>query len=222
MKVYAMPSFKSNMSDMLELSKEIYTEDAEISSSTKVVKLRFTRKQYDTFRDACKILEVLALDDGFPEFVKKALGQDIRVPTIARQFVNPIVEAPMKIPVKVPRAQSEGPKRETYFTAPIKATDKCARLYSHVKDEVELKQDVKGDKLTSVTDVRVMVGKYIATKNLRNEHGVVIDDFLLELVPKAIKENSDVLKKIDGKHVIPKGDKKVMSGIVNEVAFGSF
>lgn len=217
-----MPSFKSGMTDMLMLNKEIEAEEAELHGSSKVVKLRFTRKQYETFRDACKIFEVIVADEGFPEYVKKALGADIRIPTIARQFVNPILEAPMKIPVKIPRPQSSGPKRETYFTAPIEATDKCLRLYSSVEDDVELKQDIKIDGLTSVTDVRVMVGKYISTRELRTEDGVVIDDFLKELVPDTISNNNDIFKRIGGKYVIPKGDKKVMSGIVNEVAFGSF
>ena len=128
----------------------------------------------------------------------------------------------MRIPVKIPRPQSSGPKRETYFTAPIDATDKCVRLYAHVADDVELKQDIKENSLTSVTDVRVMVGKYISTRNLRTEDGVALDDFLKELVPETINNSSDILKRIGGKYVIPKGDKKVMSGIVNEVAFGSF
>lgn len=217
-----MPSFKSGMSDMLMLNKEIEAEEAGLHSSSKVVKLRFTRKQYDAFRDACKIFELVAADEGFSEHVKKALGADIRTSTIAKQFVNPILEAPMRIPIKIPKPQSSGPKRETYFTAPIDATDKCVRLYAHVAEDVELKQNVKDENTTSVTDVRVMVGKYISTRNLRTEDGVVIDDFLRELVPDAINNNKDIFKRIDGKYVIPKGDKKVMSSIVNEVAFGSF
>ena len=207
---------------MLMLNKEIEAEEAGLNSSTKVVKLRFTRKQYEAFRDGCKILEIVAADEGFPEYVKKALGSDIRISTIAKQFVNPILEAPMRIPVKIPKPQSSGPKRETYFTAPIDATDKCVRLYDHVADDAELKHNVKDESKTSVTDVRVMVGKYISTRNLRTEDGVVIDDFLRELVPEAIKNNKDIFKKINGKNVIPKGDKKIMTSIVNEVAFGSF
>lgn len=216
-----MPSFKSGMNDMLLLDKEIETEDVGPQGSSKAVKLRFTRKQYDAFRDACKILELVASDEGFPEYVKGVLGADIRVPTIARQFVNPILEAPTRIPVKIPRP-STGPKRETYFTAPIEVTDKCARLYGQVAEDVELKKDIKGENITSVTDVRVMVGKYVSIKNLRTEDGVVIDDFLRKLVPEAIDNCKDILKRVNGKYVIPKGDKKVMSSMVNEVAFGSF
>ena len=98
------------------------------------------------------------------------------------------------------RPQSSGPKRETYFTAPIDATDKCVQLYAHVADDVKLKQDIKENSLTSVTDVRVMISKYILTRNLRTEDGVALNDFLKELVPETV--SNDVLKRIGGKYVI--------------------
>lgn len=216
-----MPGLKSGMNDLLLLNKEIETDAAE-QRNTKVVKLRFTRKQFDTFRDACKILEVIASDEEFPDFVKKALGADIKVPTIARQFINPILDAPTRIPVKIPRAQTSGPKKETYFTAPIEATDKCKKLYSHVADDVELKQDIKGEGMTCVTDVRVMVGRYFSIKSLKTEEGVVLDDFIRGLVPEAISYNRNTIQRIKGNYVIPKGDRKVMASIVNEVAMGTF
>lgn len=209
------------MNDLILLNKEIEAEELEQHSSSKVVKLRFTRKQFETFRDACKILEIVSADEGFPEFVKKALGADIKVPTIARQFVNPIVDAPTRIPLNIPRAQSQGPKKETYFTAPIEVTDKCELLYSHVKDDVDLKNDINTG-TTCLTDVRVMVGRYFSARELKTEDGVVLDDFILDLAPEAVDHNKDILRRIGGKYVIPKGDKKIMAGIVNEVAFGSF
>ncbi len=216
-----MPSLKSGMNDLLLLNKEIEAEELQ-QSSTKVVKLRFTRKQYDAFRDACKILEIVASDSEFPDFVKKALGADIKVPTIARQFINPIIEAPTKIPMKIPRALSSGPKRETYFTAPIEATDKCVQLYSKVADDVELRQNIRDESTTCVTDVRVMVGRYFSIMDLKTEDGIIVDDFIRELVPEAISHNRDNLRRIDGKYIIPKGDKKVMASIINEVSFGTF
>lgn len=212
---------KSGMNDLMLLNKEIETEEVEQHSSSKVVKLRFTRKQFEAFRDACKIMEIVSADEGFPEFVKTALGADIRIPTIARQFVNPIIDAPTKIPVKIPRAQSLGPKKTTYFTAPIEVTDKCELLYSHVKDDVDLKNDISTG-TTCLTDVRVMVGRYFSTRELKTDDGVVLDEFISKLAPEAISHNKDNLRRIDGKYVIPKGDKKTMAGIVNEVAFGSF
>lgn len=209
------------MNDLLLLNKEIEAEELQ-QSSTKVVKLRFTRKQYEAFRDACKIMEIVASDSEFPDFVKKALGADIKIPTIARQFVNPIIEAPTKIPVKIPRALSSAPKRETYFTAPIEATDKCVQLYSKVEDEVELRKNIRDESTTCVTDVRVMVGRYFSIMDLKTEDGIIVDDFIRELVPEAISHNRDNLRRIDGKYVIPKGDKKVMASIINEVSFGTF
>lgn len=214
-----MPSLVSGMNSLLLTSKEIET-DAQ-STNTKVVKLRFTRKQYNTFRDACKILELVSAYEGFAECVSKALDADIKTQTITRQFVNPIIEAPTKIPMKIPRAQSDGPKRETYFTAPIDVTNKCKKLHSKIKKDVNLRHNIADGK-TCVTDVRVMVSKYFSTHNLKTDDGAMLDDFILNLVPESIKNNKDILQRINGKYVIPKGDKKVMSGILNEVAFGSF
>jgi hypothetical protein len=217
-----MPAFKgAGMNDLILQNKDIDTEGAEQHGTSKVVKLRFTRKQFESFRDACKIFEIVSADEGFPEFVKKALGADIRVPTIARQFVNPIVDAPTKIPLKIPRAQSDGPKKETYFTQPIEVTDKCELLFGHVRDDVDLRNDISTG-TTCLTDVRVMVGKYFSTRDLKTDDGVVIDDFMRDLAPDAISNNQDVLQRINGKYVIPRGDKKIMAGIVNEVAFGTF
>src|SRR4051812_36614210 len=108
----------SGMSDLLLQSKSIEAEDQGSQQSSKVVKLRFTRKQYESFRDACKIMEIVSAEPGFTDFVKKALDADIKLPTITRQFVNPIVDAPTRIPIKIPRAPSSGPPKETYFTAP--------------------------------------------------------------------------------------------------------
>ncbi len=207
------------MKDLMRQDKEI--DDDKVDPLSKVVKLRFTRKQYEAFRDACKIFEIISADDGFPAFVKKALDSDIKTPTIARQFVNPIVNAPTKIPVKIPRAQSDGPKKQTYFTAPIQVTDKCELLYGHVKDDIDLKNDPDTG-ITCLTDVRVMVNRYFTTQNLKTEHGVVIDNFMRNLAPEAVDHHKDVLQRIGGKYVIPKGNKKIMAGIVNEVAFGHF
>ena len=216
-----MESITSGMDSLLLSEKKIETETHD--KNTKIVKLRFTRKQYETFRDACKIFELVSADKGFNDFVQKALDADIKVPTITRHFIKPIVDAPTMIPMKIPKstAQSNEPKRQTYFTAPIDVTQKCTKLYSHVKDNVSLKHDMKDGK-TCLTDVRVMVGKYFSTKNLKTEDGVILDDFILDLASESINSHNDVLQRINGAYVIPKGDRKVMSGIVNEVAFGTF
>lgn len=214
-----MQSITSGMDSLLISEKNI--ENEAHSTNAKIVRLRFTRKQYDTFRDACKIFELVSADEGFSDFVKKALDADIKVSSIARQFINPIVNAPTKIPMKIPRAHSDEPKRETYFTIPIDVTGKCKKLYEHVKNDVNLKRDIKYGK-TCVTDVRVMVSKYFATKKLKTDDGVILDDFIMNVASESIRSNNDVLQRKNDKYVIPKGDRKVMSGIVNEVAFGTF
>ena len=218
-----MPASKltSGITEAMSMNKEIDTDDQDVYESTKVVKLRFTRKQYQAFRDACKIFEVVSIDSKFIDFVKSVLGPDVKVPTINKQFVKPILEAPVRIPIKVPRVAKAGEqKRESYFTAPTAATDKCLQLYSKVKDEeVDLKQNIR-EGITCVTDVRVMMSRYISMENLRNEHGIVLDDFICKLVPKSLHENNDQLHRVDGHFAIPKGNRKVMTAIVNEITFG--
>lgn len=218
-----MPAHKltSSLAEVLSMSKEIDTDDQDMQESTKVVKLRFTRKQYQAFRDACKILEAVAMDSKLNDFVKSALGADVKVSTINKQIVQPILEAPLRISMKVPRAAKEGEqKKESYFTMPVAATDQCLQLYSKVKNEgIVPKQDVL-EGTTCVTDVRVMMSRYIFMENLRNEHGVMLDDFILELVPKSLHEHVDQLHRVDGDLVIPKGNRKVMTAIVNEITLG--
>lgn len=218
-----MPTSKltSGMTEVMSMNKEIDTDDQDVQESTRVVKLRFTRKQYQAFRDACKIFEVVSMDSKFIDFVKSALGADVKVSTINKQFVQPILEAPVRIPIKIPRVAKAGEqKRESYFTAPTAATEKCLQLYSKVEKEgIDLKQDIR-EGVTCVTDVRVMMSRYISTENLRSEHGIVLDDFIRNLVPKSLHENSDQLHRVEGHFVVPKGNRKVMTAIVNEITFG--
>ena len=220
-----IPKLTSGMATLMAKNKEIEVEEEDgfQMQSSKVIKLRFTRKQYQTFRDACTIFELVSNEPGFTDFVKKALDADIKVATITRQLVTPIVEAPTRIPMKIPRAKQEPGvvAKESYFTAQIEATKKSLQLYEAVKDEVELRHDIKSG-VTCVTDVRVMVSKYFSSNNLKNEHGTVLDNFIYKLTPGAINNSKDILRRVDGSYVIPKGDRKVITGIINEVAFGTF
>ena len=99
------------MTEVMSMNKEIDTDDQDVQESTRVVKLRFTRKQYQAFRDACKIFEVVSTDSKFIDFVKSVLGADVKVPTINKQFVQPILEAPVRIPIKIPRVAKAGEQR---------------------------------------------------------------------------------------------------------------
>lgn len=213
-----MDSLKSGLNDLLLSNKQITDVDAGSHSSAKVVKLRFTRRQYEAFRDACKVLEIVSSHEGFTDFVKNAMNADIRVPTIARQFINPILEAPMRIPVKPTKRKSDT-KRVTYFTSTIPATDECESLYGQVKELVELKQNVSQG-FTSLTDVRVMVSAYLLHKDLKTDHGIVLDDFICKLAPETVEYHKNNMQIRNGKYIIPKGDRKVMAGIVSEIAFG--
>jgi len=211
----------TGMKALLAMNKEIDEKNMEPPSNSKIVKLRFTRKQYQTFRDACKIFEVVSSDPEFTQFVQKSLGTDIKVPTIARQLVTPIVEAPLYIPMKLPKSEnSPTVRKESYFTAKTPVTEKATKLHSKVMKEMTglMRYDLK-EGSTCITDIRVMLSKYFASKNLKNEHGTVVDDFLFKLAPKSLSEHKDRLVNIDKRTIIPKGDTKVVTSIINEVTF---
>ena len=216
------PQLTSGLKAIMQMDKEIDTDEhQDAHQQTKVVKLRFTRKQYEAFRDACTIMGIVSSDPKFTDYVKSVLGDDVKVPTISKQFVQPIVDAPTRIPLKLPRAaKASDQKRESYFTAPTRATDECMLLYAEVEEDgVDLKQNIK-EGITCITDVRVMMSRYIALNDLRNEDGILVDEFIYKLAPGALNNNSDQIHRIGGKHVIPKGNRKVMTDIVNEVTFG--
>ena len=209
-----MDVLTGGLNDLLLSNKQIKTE-TEHRSTNKLVKLRFTRKQYEAFRDACKVMEIVSSHEGFVDFVKEALNADIKLPTIARQFVNPILEAPMRIPVKSTKREQ---KKVTYFTSPIDATDKCIALFSQVADTVALKQDI-GNGKTSLTDIRVMINTYLTEKNLKTDDGIVLDEFIMSIAQETVEYNKNSMLIINDKYIIPKGDKKIIPGIVNEIAF---
>jgi hypothetical protein len=211
----------TGMKTLLAMNKEIDEKNAESPSNSKIVKLRFTRKQYQTFRDACKIFEVVSSDPEFTQFVQKSLGTDIKVPTIARQLVTPIVEAPLYIPMKLPKSDPTT-RKESYFTARKPVTEKATMLYSKVAKEMTgiMRYDLK-EGSTCITDVRVMISKYFESNNLNKDHGKIVDDFLFKLAPRELSKHKGRLVTIDKKTIIPKGDTKVVMSIINEVTFDS-
>jgi hypothetical protein len=215
------PNLKSGIKALRLVPPEIDTEEYEQLPRSKVVKLRFTNKQYESFRDACKIFEMVALDSDFMNLVKKTLGEDIKVSTVYSQVVAPIVDAPTKIPLKI--KSNRGPTgKESYFTNPIPASDAVRQLFSKVAKHVDkdsLRQDVNGGN-TCVTDVRVMMSKYVEENDLRHEEGTTLDNLLARLAPKAIQEHKADLLRINNKYSIPKGNRKIMAAILNEITFG--
>jgi hypothetical protein len=211
----------SGLKTVMTMKKEIDEDEAEVPKRNNVVKLRFTAKQYNAFRDACKVLEALALDEeNFTNYVKTSLGSNVKTSTISKQFVQPILEAPAKIPIKIPKAGGEA-KKQTYFTTPIPATKKAVDLYKKVSDVVQLRFDIKSSNQTCITDIRVMLSKYIIKQKLRNNEGIVLDGFISKIAENSLRKFIDAgeIVKFEGKGLIPKGNRSVMTSIINEVAF---
>lgn len=201
--------------ELMPLIKEI--EEEQILDNKKIVKLRFTSRQYSAFRDACNIFDIISKDPGFVLLVKSALDADIKEPTIKKQLVDPIVSAPTKIPIKIPK-NVDTIRKDTYFTSATPLTESVKELYKHVSkgfDKTLLKQNIDNN-VTCVTDVRILLTRYIEIKNLKSDTGIQVDKFLRSIAPKTIAEFKDIL---GSKLVIPKGDRKVILGIINEITF---
>lgn len=213
----------SGINAMLQMTKDI-EESTITKKKSNVVKLRFTRKQYESFRDACKMLELISGHPDFTDFVQTSLGGDtkIKVSTISKQLVTPIVEAPLKIAVKVPTSASANKsttQKESYFVLSTPMLDGCKKLYEATKDALdtdELKKDPKSE-TTCITDVRIMMSKYISVQNLRTKDGVIIDELLQTIASNAISKHKSDL--IDGT-IIPKSNRTIMTSIINEITFG--
>ncbi len=221
-KMGAFPNLTSGMSAMMKQTPKIDTEEHEPQSKSKVVKLRFTNRQYEAFREACSAFEVMANDPNFSEFVKKVFG-DIKMSTVPSQLVNPIVEAPTRIPIKVRSTRPAGqPAKESYFTQPTPATDSAKQLFSKAAkyvDKEALRQDIpKGT--TCITDIRILMSAYINENNLRVDDGVILDNFIFKLAPKVVQEYKSELLRVENKYAIPKGNRKIMTAIINEITFG--
>ncbi len=207
---------------MMKHAQIIDTEEHEPISQSKVIRLRFTKKQYETFRDACSAFGIMAADPDFPEFAKKVFG-DIKLSTLPNQLVNPIVDAPTRIPIKVRSSTTSGlPAKESYFTKPTPATDNAKKLFSQTSkyvDKESIRYDIsKGT--TCITDIRILISAYINENNLRVEEGVILDNFMFEIAPKIIKELMPDLLRVNKKYAIPKGNRKMITSIINEITFG--
>ena len=209
----------SGIKALMPLLKQI--DDEQVSENKKIIKLRFTSKQYVAFRDACKIFELVSADPGFIPLVKSALNADIKEITISKQLINPIIDAPTKIPIKIPKLIDTGNKKESYFTAPTNLTKSGLKLYlelSTVADKLILKHDInKG--ITCITDIRFMLTNYFEIKQLKTEQGITLDDFIISIAPKAVNDNMKDFYMYNQKFIIPKGNRKIITGIINEITF---
>jgi hypothetical protein len=212
---------------ILPLRRDIELDD-EASDASKYVKLRFTRKQYDAFRNACNIFSVASEHPEFNSFVQRALSTSIRASTIKTQLVHPIVDAPTKTVharLKIHKADIEGEEhvpKITHFTKPIPVTDVCLKLHLQVAALVdnETKYNIGSQNLTCITDIRRMLSKYINVNNLKTDEGTLVDVFLQTIAQKSIHDGANVFIRTDGNYIIPKGNRKIQEKIVNEIAFG--
>jgi len=208
------------LKDFLDSNKEIYTDNINWQKQPNMVKLKFTPKQFQAFRDACHVFDLLSSDPRFTDFVRSVFG-DVKVPTISKQLVQPIVDAPTKIPLKLPRRANSTRSTESHFTAPKQATDACRELYSAINDPsgIKFKHDISSG-ITCVTDVRMMLTKYISENNLKTELGTVLDDFIMGLAAGALHKHRQSIPVVNGTYIIPTGNRKIMSDIIQEVTLG--
>ena len=207
--------------DILPLKKHIELEELVKSNTSKYVKLRFTRKQYDAFRSACGIFEVISDHPEFNSFVQLALNADVKPRIVAHQLTNPITSAPTKI-VDSALKVSNNPPKVTYFTAPIEPTDMCKQLYSRIADggSINTKYDILESNKTCITDIRLMLGKYIVIKHLKTDKGTIVNEFLQSIAHNTFNSTKQLLLHIDNEYVIPRNDKRIVIQMVNEIAVG--
>lgn len=199
---------KQGLKSISKLPEEEYVPKKEPN----VVRLRFTRRQYETFKDACNIVEQLVADPAIKSTVKKLLNGA----TVDTNFTKPIVQAPTRIAGKSKKADvhpaanhvGEPRVRETYFVKSRDVNRKVGSLWEFVKDEIphdHLRFDQESE--TCISDIRIMISTYIKSQKLKQSNGVVVDDFLHMLAPDILKD----------KKVIPKEDKRTIMMVVNEV-----
>ena len=205
--------------ELMAMKKHVQSEQVAESKSSKYVKVRFTRKQYEAFRNACSILEVVSGHAEFDTFVQLALDAKVKSRIISQQLIHPIVTAPTKIVDNARTPASQSPK-VTYFTAQIQPTDTCKALYSRIADsgDIKTRYDIRESDITCITDIRLMIGRYIAINHLKTPEGTIVDDFLQSIAFDTLNTMKHEMLNINGKLIIPRHDKKIVIRMVNEIA----
>lgn len=197
---------------------ELNEFDQDVSS--KYVKLRFTPKQYAAWREACNMFNIISKHEGFNDFIIQAINSDveIRVQSIAKQLVEPIVNAPTKIILQQSRT---GESKVSYFTKPIPVTKEAKKLYDAVKKDIDktaFKHDIESG-MTCVTDIRKYLNKFIKDNKLDdNTYGIELSKQFISFAPKIIKANEKYFVTHDSKVYMPASLKmKIISGMINEI-----
>ena len=198
--------------EILPLKKRI--EPPAETHCARYVRLRFTRKQYDAFRAACDALQMMSLHEEYINLVQLAMGSKVNPRVIASQITDPIVHAPTKVAIAGPRA----PPKVTHLTAPVKPSEKCMQLYARISSDVPNTRHAIESGATCITDIRLMISKYIAIHDLKTEQGTVMDTFLQSIAPSTFARMKHVLMYVDNRYIIPRKDRQVIVRMVNEIA----
>lgn len=194
--------------------------------NSKNIKLRFTRKQFESFTSACNILNSLSSHPRFNEYIKNVLGDDVDIKSIRKQLIDPILQAREKIhnpEIKAQFRDENTVKKSTksYFTEPIEMTDACLMLYETVKEHIEFElRHPAHENLVCFTDIRKMLTIYFDMNNLKTPQGTVFTDLLQKLAPNTYASLKTTMEDVeDSEILIPKGDKKTVHAIAKEIAF---
>ena len=193
--------------------------------TSKYVKLRFTQRQFEAFKSACEILGVVSEHEEFYKIVKNALDvKNMPNAKIMSQMVAPIINSPLKEIVKSTKNKEPSmDKKITHFNKPITATRACRAIYDKLHPVVQALYANMEEGMTSITEIRTMVNKYVAENDLKTEHGIVVDDFLKSIAPATFRENEKLLYLDEDTMTmtIPKNDKSILYKVAEEISKSS-
>lgn len=196
--------------------------------TSKYVKLKFTQRQFEAFKSACEILGVVSEHEEFYKIVKNALDvKSMPNAKIMSQMVAPIINSPLKEMVKSTKNKEPSTmtsaKKMTHFNKPIIATRACRAIYDKLHPVVQALYANMEEGMTSITEIRTMVNKYVAENDLKTEHGIVVDDFLKSIAPATFRENENLLYLDEDTMTmtIPKSDKSILYKVAEEISKSS-
>lgn len=197
----------------------------ESNTTSKYVKLKFTQRQFEAFKSACEILSVVSEHEEFYKIVRDALDvKSMQNAKIMSQMVTPIISSPQKEMVKSTKsknaAEGEVATKITHFNKPITVSRACRAIYDKLHPVAQASYINMKEGITSITEVRTMVNKYVAEKELKTEQGIVVDDFLKSIAPTTFRENEESLY-LDEDNMtitIPKSDRSTLYKVAEEIS----
>lgn len=195
------------------------------SNTSKYVKLKFTQRQFEAFKSACEILSVVSEHEEFYRIVKDALDvKSMQNAKIMSQMVTPIISSPQKEMVKSTKNafpdEGEVATKITHFNKPITVSRACRAIYDKLHPVAQASYINMKEGITSITEVRTIVNKYVAEKELKTEQGIVVDDFLKSIAPTTFRENEEslYLDEDDMTITIPKSNRSILYKVAEEIS----